>query len=56
MMNLKRSSCYEGRITVQTKVVVIINIFTSHGDLQTSNQQDALAVLLDIEKRNHLNV
>ncbi len=55
-MYLKRSSCYEGRITVQTKVVVIINIFTSHGDLQASNQQDTLAVLLVIEKRDHVNV
>ncbi len=48
-MNLKRSGCYEERIPVQTKVVAIINIFTSHGDHQASNQQDTLAVLLAIE-------
>ncbi len=41
---------------METKVVVIINIFTSPGDLQASNQQDALAVLLAIEKGGHVHV
>ncbi len=48
-MYLKRGNSYEGRIPVQTKVVVMINIFTSHGDLQ-----DTLAVA--IEKGGYVHV